>query len=76
MKKLLALLLALAMVLSLAACSGGGNQAETPSDNPSDSGNNIINDTGDIVQTDYVYPEINMVEKNDFLTLDPFINSA
>ena len=37
MKKFLALLLALAMCLSLAACSGGSNTAETPADNAADS---------------------------------------
>ncbi len=45
MKKMLSLLLALAMVFSLAACGGGDNTTPVPQDTPADAGD--TGDTGD-----------------------------
>ena len=82
MKKLIAMLLSLAMVFSLVACG----QTETPSDTPEtpnveDLNPSVEGDAGfvedvEAAKTDYVHPIVHMVEKNDFLTIDPFMNSA
>ena len=84
MKKALALLLALVMVFSLVACSKTAD--DTPDDTTTDAPvttdkideGNVNIDASDVeeVKTDYVHPIVHMVEKNDFLTLDPFERSA
>ena len=87
MKKLIAMLLALAMVFSLVACGPKGTNVDEP--NPSDNTETPVNtdkvqegdvniDVSDVndVKTDYVHPIVHMVEKNDFLTIDPFERSA
>lgn len=81
MKKALALLLTLALVFSLAACgkeTAGNTPDNTGNDNPviSDDGTGHEALDNNAEQATYIYPQINMVEKNDFLTLDPFMNSA
>lgn len=83
MKKLIAMLLALAMVFSLVACGSEDNTADesdppvSANTEPSNEGNvNIDASNVEDVKTDYVHPIVHMVEKNDFLTIDPFERSA
>ena len=88
MKKLIAMLLALAMVFSLVACGPKDDPAvENPDPTPGteDPVTTDKNAEGDVnidasdvedAKTDYVHPIVHMVEKNDFLTIDPFERSA
>ena len=88
MKKLIAMLLALAMVFSLVACGKDNTNVENPdpdqdttpsvTDNVNEGEGDVNIDASDMedVKTDYVHPIVHMVEKNDFLTIDPFERSA
>ena len=83
MKKLIAMLLALAMVFSLVAC---GNKTDTPdptkdpapvtTDTQNEGNVDIDSSNVEDAKTDYIHPVVHMVEKNDFLTIDPFERSA
>ncbi len=86
MKKLIAMLLALAMVFSLVACGPKDDAGKDPveSKDPAPVTTDKVNegnvniDASDVedAKTDYIHPIVHMVEKNDFLTIDPFERSA
>lgn len=76
MKKLLALILALVMVLSLAACGGGNSETPTnpPANNGTTPGNNNSSDDneGGSVSAGYLKDNINVAISSDGGTFDPF----
>lgn len=77
MKKALALILVLVMILSLVACGGGNSKQSTnpPSNNEASSNNNNkASDDGEVVAGKYVKDNINVAISADGGTFDPFAN--
>lgn len=72
MKKVLALVLALAMVLSLAACGGSSSSSTTTSDSSAAADGTTASDSA--TNTDTTTLNINLTSEPDYL--DPALNSS
>ena len=88
MKKILAIVLALAMVAALAACGNNGGTTTTTAE-PTTGGSETqateatqattaspLTDNTDAEETDARYPEVNVINKDEVLTLFPWVSKT